>query len=75
MHAVRILGVDAANLMTQLAVYRATVEELLDASGRVDERSWQPVLSDDEQTITAYKMPVDQQQVVQQILMLINGLR
>lgn len=76
MHAVRILGVDAANLMTQVAVYKATVEELVDLALTVDERAWEPLMADDDvPTAIGVKLPFDQQQTLQRILMLINSLR
>jgi 3-deoxy-D-manno-octulosonate 8-phosphate phosphatase KdsC-like HAD superfamily phosphatase len=76
MHAVRLLGVDIANTMTQLAVYQATAEELIEALNVIDERAWQPLLSDDEEpTVIGIKLPVDQQLAVQRILMLIGNLR
>ena len=76
MHAVRILGVDIANLMTQVAVYKATVEELVELALTVDERSWEPLMADeDAPSILGMKLPMDQQQALQQILMLIHSLR
>jgi hypothetical protein len=76
MHAIRLLGVDIANCMTRLAVYQATVEELIDLAGSVDTRSWEDLMGDDEvPTIVGVKLPLDQQQVLQRILILIDGLR
>lgn len=76
LHAVRLLGVDAANLMTRLAIYQATIEELLELADQVDERSWEPLMTDDDApVILGIKLPPDQQQAVQRILMLIHALR
>jgi len=76
MHAVRILGVDIANLMTQVAVYKASVEELVELALTVDERSWEPLMADDDvPTAVGVQVPFDQQQTLQRILMLINSLR
>jgi hypothetical protein len=77
MHAIRILGIDAANMMTQMAVYKATIEELAELADVVDERSWEVIMSDDEEhrAMTGVMLPPDQQVVLQRILMLINGLR
>jgi len=76
MHAVRILGVDAANLMTQVAVYKATVEELLELAVQIDDRSWEPLMADDDApTVIGVKLPPDQQEALQRILMLIHSLR
>jgi hypothetical protein len=76
MHAIRILGVDTANLMTQMAVYKATVEELVELAVQIDERAWEPLMADDDAPeIIGIKLPPDQQAVLQQILMLIHSLR
>jgi hypothetical protein len=76
LHAVRLLGVDAANLMTRLAVYQATIEELTELAIQVDERSWEPLMADeDHPEVIGIKLPLDQQQALQQILMLIHALR
>lgn len=76
LHAVRLLGVDAANLMTRLSIYQATIEELIELALTVDERAWEPVMDDeDDHTVTKVMLPIDQQQAVQQILMLIHALR
>jgi len=76
LHAVRILSVDAANLMSQVAVYKATVEELTELALQVDDRSWEPLMADeDHPEVIGIKLPLDQQQALQQILMLINSLR
>lgn len=76
MHAIRLLGVDMANLTTKVAVYQATIEELTDLALTVDERAWEPLMADDDAPIViGVKLPVDQQQALQQILMLIHCLR
>lgn len=76
MHAIRLLGVDVANLTSRVAVYQATTEELIELALGVDERAWEPVLSDDDDhTVTKVMLPMDQQQALQRILMLINSLR
>jgi hypothetical protein len=76
MHAVRLLGVDAANLMTKLAVYQATAEELMELSAQVDERSWEHITEEDpHQGPFKAVLPDDQRVIVQRILMLINALR
>jgi hypothetical protein len=80
MHAIRLLAVDMANLTTRVAVYQATTEELIELAMTVDERAWEPVLSDDDdedapRTVTKVMLPLDQQQALQRILMLINALR
>lgn len=76
MHAVRIISVDAANLMAQVAVYKATVEELVELAVQIDERAWEPLMADDDAPeIIGIKLPPDQQQILQQILMLIHALR
>lgn len=78
MHAVRILGIDIANLSTQMAVFKASVEEMAELADLVDERSWQQAMSDDDeehQTFTGMILPPDQYVALQRILMLINGLR
>lgn len=76
MHAVRLMGIDVANCMTKLAVYQATAEELLEAAVMVDSRAWEPLMADDDvPTVTGVKLPLDQNQALQRILMLIEGLR
>jgi hypothetical protein len=78
MHAIRILGIDIANLTTQVSVFKASFEEMAELADIVDERSWQQVMSDDDepmQTVTGVLLPPDQQLAFQRILMLINGLR
>jgi len=76
LHAVRLLGIDAANLMTRLAIYQATIEELLELADQVDERAWEPMMADDDApVILGVRLPPDQQQTVQRILMLIHALR
>jgi hypothetical protein len=76
MHAIRLLGVDMANLQTRIAVYQATIEELIELSLTVDERAWEPLLADDDApSVVGIKLPMDQQQTLQRILMLINNLR
>lgn len=76
MHAIRILGVDLANMTTQNAVYQASVEELIELAIKVDPRSWEPLMEDDDApSIIGIKLPVDQQAVLEQIVMLIHNLR
>lgn len=77
MHAIRLLGVDMANLTTRVAVYQATIEELIELALTVDERSWEPIMEGDQgdHTVSWVKLPVDQQQALQRILLLINCLR
>jgi hypothetical protein len=76
MHAIRLLGVDTANLMTQMAVYRATVEELLEMVERVDLRSWEPIMEDDDApSVLGMKLPNEQHEAVLRIINLIDGLR
>ena len=76
MHAVRILGVDAANLMAQVAVYKASIEELQELALQIDERSWEHITEEDGR-VGPFKavLPDDQREIVQRILMLINSLR
>jgi hypothetical protein len=76
MHAIRILGVDVANTMTQNAVYQATIEELLELSVQIDVNSWrEPEVAEGEAPPREMLVPNSQLQVVHQILNLIAGMR
>jgi hypothetical protein len=74
--AIRMLGVDIANLTTRCAIFQAASEELQELANHVDMRAWEPrTLGEGEDTQYLICVPPDQREAVEQILTVIDGLR
>lgn len=74
--AVRILGVDVANLTARCAVYQAASEEILQIAQRIDARAWErATVGEGEDIRTVTSLPVDQLEALEQLLDAIDGLR
>ncbi len=74
--AIRMLGLDIANLTTQQAIYKAAVEELMEVGAQIDMRSWEPrTVGEGEDTQYLICVPPDQREAVEHILNVIDGLR
>lgn len=74
--AVRILGVDVANLSARCAVYQAASEEILLIAARIDARSWEKsIVGEGADTRTVTVLPPDQIEALEQLLDAIDGLR
>lgn len=74
--AVRILGVDVANLSARCAVYQAAAEEILLIAARLDARAWEhSILGEGADTKTVTVLPPDQIEALDQLLDAIDALR
>ena len=74
--AIRALGVDIANVMTKCAVFQAAFEELHVLTPQLDLRAWEPqLLGEGDDAQYAIVVPLEQREVIEQILNVIEGLR
>jgi hypothetical protein len=74
--AVRILGVDVANLTARCAVYQAAAEEILILAEQLDHRGWEKVtLGEGENTRVVTTLPPEQIEALDQLLDAIDALR
>jgi len=76
LRAIRSLGVDIANITTKCAVFQAAIEELHELTPVIDMRSWETqMMGEGEGSTMVIVVPLDQREVVEQILNIIDGLR
>ena len=76
LHAVRILGVDVANLSARCAVYQAAAEEITELASLIDVRSWQTQQQGEgDQVRTVTVIPVEHREAIELLLDAVDGLR
>jgi hypothetical protein len=78
LHAVRILGVDVANGVSQVAIYKAHAEEINSVLSMIDERSWErrmiPTGDEDDSKTFETVLPPDQDARVLRLIELCRSM-
>ena len=76
LHAVRILGVDVANLSVRCAVFQAVSEELLELAMHIDVTQWQDAtVGEGESARLMTRIPLEQREFLEHLLDALDGLR
>ena len=76
LHAVRIIGVDMANLAVRCAVFQAAAEEILELLDHIDVRQWEHMtLGEGEDTRYVTTIPSEQREVLERLLDAVDALR
>jgi hypothetical protein len=76
LNAVRILGVDIANLTMRVAVFQAASEGILELAAHIDVTQWQDTTigeGDSARMVTV--IPLEQREFLEHLLDAVDGLR
>jgi hypothetical protein len=76
LHAVRIIGVDMANLAVRCAVFQAAAEEILELTEHIDVRQWEHTSigeGDERRFVTT--IPSEQREALEMLLDAVEALR
>jgi hypothetical protein len=77
LNAVRILGVDIANLTMRVAVFQAVADEIMELAQHIDVTTWQDTTigegGTDPRMVTT--VPLEQREFLERLLDAVDGLR
>jgi len=76
LNAVRILGVDIANLTMRVAVFQAVADEIMELAQHIDVTTWQDAtFPEGENPRMMTCIPLEQREFLERLLDAVDGLR